>query len=60
MQDVGAVCRDCDVAVLVGIGALLLLAQYFVTEDIASAGQQAQQAASSVGSGITLKGLIGV
>lgn len=45
---------------LAGIGALLLLAQYFVTEDIASAGQQAQQAASSVGSGITLKGLIGV
>ena len=45
---------------LVGIGALLLLAQYFVTRDIASAGQQAQRAASSVGSGVTLKGLIGV
>lgn len=43
-----------------GLGVLLFLAQYFVTEDIASAGQQAQQAASSVGSGITLKGLIGV
>ena len=45
---------------LVGIGALVLLAQYFVEKDIAAAGAQAQNAAASVGSGITLKGLIGV
>ena len=49
-----------NIFLLLGIGALLFLAQYLVKQDIASAGQQAQQAASSVGTGITLKGLIGV
>ena len=52
--------RTGTLLLLAGIGALVLLAQYFVEKDIAAAGAQAQNAAASVGSGITLKGLIGV
>jgi len=40
----------------VGLGVLLFAAQYFVEKDLTDAGK----VAASVGSGVTLKGLIGI
>jgi hypothetical protein len=44
----------------VALGALLFLAQYFVKQDLADAGQRAQQAAGAVGTGVSLKNLLGI